>query len=171
MKCHLGSCPTQQSEGELADGRDHQVHSHGPPPSVHRGSSLLFAKHVTGGVGVGPRLRVCGRLGDPLQVRLRAACALGRVDAFPRTVSCLCVCLLRSSVQSEDGETSLEAVHVGGGPGRTTLRLQVGVSAGFLVQQEALRKEEMTQQKHNCCCTMSLIQILVVIWRHVITKL
>ncbi len=87
---HLGSGPAEQSESKLADGRNHQVHSDGPPASAFassvRRSFLLLA-------------------------------------------------------QLKDGETPLEAVHAGGGPSRAVLGLQVGVSGGFLVQQETLEDE------------------------------
>lgn len=62
------------------------------------------------------------------------------------TVFCQCLWLCRSSLlllgKFKDGETSLKAVNVGGGPSRTVIRLQVRVSCSFLVQQETLERRE-----------------------------
>lgn len=54
-EAHLGSRPAQQGEGELADGRNHQVHPHGSPRSLgglccsgqlEDGQTSLKAVHV-----------------------------------------------------------------------------------------------------------------------------
>lgn len=125
MRGHLGAGPAQQSKSKLADGRHHQVDSHSSPGFVS------------------------GRFGPPRSVIFNLRQGFRR----ERVLRCvLCVRLLCSSSllfgQFKDGETPLEAVHVGGGPSRTVLRLQVRVSRSLLVQQETLQRQKTI--KRSC---------------------
>lgn len=129
-KGHLGSCPAEQSKSELADRRDHQVHSHGSPRFVSGRfcllhlQSFIFTGHMAQSVWMGLWIWICPQAGS------NTARVLGCLWMF-----CSWFLLLG---EFKDGETPLKAVHIGGGSSWTVLGLQVRVSCDFLVQQETL---------------------------------
>lgn len=53
--------------------------------------------------------------------------------------------------QLEDGQASLEAIDVGGGPAWTLAALQVGVPGGLLVQQQTLFVERGREHQAHVC--------------------
>ncbi len=138
-KGHLGSSPAEQSKSKLADGRDHQVQSHGSPRFVSGRFCLLhlpsfvFSGHKTRSVWTWPCLHVSSNTARVL------GCTESLHAIFFLWLFCSWFLLLG---EFKDGETPLKAVHVGGGSSRTLFRLQVRVSCSFLVQQETLKRQK-----------------------------
>lgn len=152
FSAHLGSCPAEQRKSKLADGRDHQVHSDGPPrPASGLQAIFMISTRGPGAViitltlGVWTGWRSC-------------------ITFVERFHTSFWACGSRVHFQFKDGETPFKTVHVGGRSSRTVVRLQIRVSCSFLVQKETLDGEkalvgskrpttiQISNRRHLKCC-------------------